>query len=363
MNLLIFNLAIDRDDPVLGFACSWIAALARRVTSVQAVTMRSGAFEFPGNVRVWSLGKELGYSEPRRAFRFYRILADIVMGHKVDVSFSHMSPVFSVMASPVLRPLGVPLVTWFAHRSLSWKLRAAHLVSTRMVTSVRSAYPHRSEKLVPIGQGIDTVLFRPEVATEARLPVVLCVGRLSAVKDHPTLLRAAKILDRRGVPFRLRIRGNPALQKDKAYSLLLRSLVDELGLQRRVEFENAVPVRELPWEYASCSVHVNLTGYGSGDKVVLEAMSCGKPSLVANEGFRPILGEYVERLYFPPGDHLELANQLQKILEMSPDQRGAIGQYLRGQVEKHHSLEGLADKLVGLFQVIKGEHRRAGVQG
>ena len=67
MRLLWFNLATDMDDPILGFATRWIEAMAKRVAFIHVITMRTGRYALPENVRVYSVGKEKGYSEPRRA--------------------------------------------------------------------------------------------------------------------------------------------------------------------------------------------------------------------------------------------------------------------------------------------------------
>jgi len=42
MNLLLFNLATDYDDPILGFATGWVNALARLYDQVFVITMRAG---------------------------------------------------------------------------------------------------------------------------------------------------------------------------------------------------------------------------------------------------------------------------------------------------------------------------------
>ncbi|WP_337288312.1 hypothetical protein [Candidatus Methylomirabilis sp.] len=161
MRLLLFNLATDADDPILGFATLWIAALVKRMERIHVITMRAGRIEVPANVRVYSVGKERGYSEPRRAIEFYRHLLQVLRHDRIDICFSHMVPIFTVLAAPVLKTKGIPIVTWYAHPSLTWTLKLAHHVSDRMVTSVPTAYPHRNDKLVVVGQGIDMELFCP----------------------------------------------------------------------------------------------------------------------------------------------------------------------------------------------------------
>jgi hypothetical protein len=66
----------------------------------------------------------------------------------------------------------------------------------------------KKDKLVIVGQGIDTNLFSLGSEKPNDPPIILCTGRLSPVKDHPTLLKAASILRARWQkPFRITIVG------------------------------------------------------------------------------------------------------------------------------------------------------------
>ena len=286
MRLLLFNLATDADDPILGFTTRWIRALAERVDFIHVITMRSGRLDLPANVRVYSVGKEKCFSEARRAVEFYRHLFRIVREReRFDACFSHMIPIFSVLAAPVLRLNGTPIVTWYCHPGLSWTLKLAHHLSRRMISGLSTSYPYRLDKLIVVGHGIDTELFTPADMGLAQEdpPVILCVGRLSPAKDHPTLLKAVWMFRQSSSqPFRVVIVGGPARPSDDAYMRLVQKQVKDLGLGDTVSFERAVAMERLPYWYRRCAVHVNLAPIGSGDKVALEAMACGAPTVVAN---------------------------------------------------------------------------------
>lgn len=351
MRLLLFNLATDADDPVLGFTCRWISASAERVEFVHVVTMRAGRFELPGNVRVHSVGKEKGYSEARRVAEFYKILLRILRDDRIDVCFSHMMPRFTVLAGPILQIKQIPIVTWYAHPKVTWILRLAHRFSTRMVASVATAYPYKHDKLIAVGQGIDTGLFSPQDGAEpAEPPMILCAGRLSPVKDHPTLLKAAALLRQNyRQSFQVVIVGGPATARDDVYARSLRQQAQQLGLNGVVRFEPAVSFEQLPPWYRRATVYVNMTPTGSGDKVVWEAMACAKPCVVANEGFKETLGKFADHLFFPYGDAEALAVRLQLALSLREDERRRMGAYLREQVARMHGLERLAGVLGEIF--------------
>ena len=350
MKLLLFNLATDADDPILGFTTRWIQALAKRVEFIHVITMRAGKVEVPENVQVYSVGKEKGYSEPRRAVEFYRHLFRVLREDCIDACFSHMIPIFTILAAPVLKAKRIPIVTWYAHPSLTWILKLAHHLSDRMVASVATAYPYRKDKLVVVGQGIDTDFFCPNGSHPEEPPMILCVGRLSPVKDHPTLIRAAALLrERYQKPFRVVILGGPAGPRDEPYARSLHQLVEELNLRDIVSFHPPVPQSTLLNWYRRCTVLVNMTPTGSGDKVVWEVMACGRPCLAANEGFRETMGEYAESLLFSYGDPASLAERLLWLLHLPPEEIQRIGIFLRGRVILFHSLDGLVERLVKLL--------------
>lgn len=354
MRVLLFNLAVDCDHPIWGFTTTWIEALAKRVAFVHVITMRVGRFAAPANVRVYSVGGERGHSKLRKVAAFYQHLKHVLREDRVDICFSHMMALFSILGAPLLKVRGVPLVTWHAHPSLTWRLRAADHLSDCMVTSLPTAYPYRSDKVAVIGQGIDTSLFAPDGQTPDEQDLILSVGRLSPVKDHPTLLKAVDLMrQRRPRRFRVVIVGGPAQPSDGAYIASLHEMVQAMGLEDIVRFEPPVSLDELPGWYQRCVVHVNMTPVGSGDKVVLEAMSSGRPCVVTNEGFRETLGPYADMLLSRYHDPEDLASKLTAILDLSPDTRQEIGVYLRQQVIRLHSLDQLADRLVELFSKIQ----------
>jgi glycosyltransferase involved in cell wall biosynthesis len=111
-----------------------------------------------------------------------------------------------------------------------------------------------------------------------------------------------------------------------------------------------VPIERLTSWYHRCTVTVNMTPTGSGDKVVWEAMACGRPCVVANEGFRETLGRYAGPCLYTYGDSEQLAARLKWLLSVPQTERVAMGRYFRQQVESMHSLDRLAQNLANILQ-------------
>lgn len=353
MRLLLFNLATDADDPILGFATRWIAALAKRVEFIHVITMRAGRVGVPGNVRVYSVGKEKGYSEARRAVEFYRHLFRILREDRIDGCFSHMIPVFSVLAAPALKARRVPLVTWYAHRQLTAVLKLAHHLSDRMVSINKESYPYRLDKLVPLGHGIDTDRYAPNGTEPEEPPLLLSVGRLSPIKNLVTLVEALRLLKQRGIQTRCVLVGD-APEHDRLYGELLRKKVESLGLESSVRFAGAVSNAEVvPW-YRRCFAHVNCSPPDHAlDKAPLEAMACGKPSLSSTLGFRETMGKWADLLVFQHRSSEDLAHRVERLLRLSRNERQVIGNDLRQNVVERHDLEHLADGLTEMFRQLR----------
>ncbi len=362
MRVLWFNLATDLDDPILAFTNSWIREVATRVDSIHVVTMRLGRVELPENVRIYSVGKEKGFNEPRRALEFYRHLLRILHHEAIDVCCSHMIPIFTVMAAPLLKLRGIPIVTWHAHRQVTTRLKLAHHFSDRMVTCAASAYRYKHDKLLVIGHGIDTTLFCPDGTEPDTPPLLLSVGRLSPIKDLFTLVKAVHLLQQRGHEIRCALVGGP-LERDSAYAERVRQLVAKLGFGKIVLLPGALPHSEIVQWYRRCFAHVNLCSTGGLDKAALEAMACGKPCLVANEGFRETLAHWAPHLLFRHGHAEDLAYKLERLLAMSESQRRAIGTDLRQSVIEQHDLKRLADQLMSVFETVTYEYLRVVTEG
>jgi glycosyltransferase involved in cell wall biosynthesis len=348
MNLLLFNLATDANDTSLGFTTDWLTVLARYFSQIHVITMRRGSSQLPNNVAVYSVGKELGWSRARRTLAFYQILYRILRRHRVDVCFAHMIPIFAVLAGPVLKAKRIPIILWHAHPSVTATLRVAHWFSNKVVTSIDFAYPYKQDKVVTIGQGIDTNFFSPRTE-QIDLPVpglIVAVGRISKVKQLDVLLDVAQLLNGRDSgSIRIVLIGGPSTAADIDYLRKLEDGVRSRNLVGVVHFAGAKQRYELLDWYRNATALINLTGRGCGDKVVFEAMSCGTPVVVANEGFRTTLGLYADRFVLHDVYPETIASAIESTCTLSKEERAEVGRYIRAQVTTLHSLEGLAGKL------------------
>lgn len=349
MNLLLFNLATDADDPLLGFTTSWINRLATHYDYVDVVTMRTGRLAVAPNVRIYSVGKERGYSEPHRAIEFYRTLSCLLRERTYDACFAHMMPLFAVMGAPLLR--SIPITLWYTHRQAHRTLKLATAVSRRVVTASPDSFPLRTKKLRVIGHGIDTGFFSSVDGSGAGLnraptqqPYVVHVARLMPIKHQATLIRALpEVPDAYAV-----FVGDVPPDQDQDYRRELETLAGSLGVAERVIFAGNQPTGGVRDWLRQASVAVNLSPPGLFDKAALESMAVGVPTIVANTAFDD--GITSDRLRLTsPDDHTALAVRLRDLLALPETDRRKIGALQRARVVASHSLDGLIKRLVSVL--------------
>lgn len=314
--------------------------------------MSQGEYVLPDNVVVYDIGHRPGRSKTILLFNFYRLLLYIVFHYRIDGCFSHMNQLFSALGGAILRLKGIPLVTWYAHSSITFSLKLAHFFSDYTVASLYNAYPYKKEKLHVIGQGIDTNLFQNQhVVKDSPVFRILYSGRISAVKRIDTLIKATGLLKSRGIThIQVLITGNASNEVDKLYLKELEQLAHSLDVTSLVFFSPALPRHQLPALNSSVDLYVNLTPVGSGDKVAWEAMACETPTLVSNTDFAETLGMYKEQLLFEVGNEADLAQKIEALLLKTQEEMNAMGRYLREQVIALHGLERLPVKVLSLFK-------------
>ena len=121
-----------------------------------------------------------------------------------------------------------------------------------------------------------------------------------------------------------------------------------------MKFIGPVPYTEVANYYQNCDVFISNSRTGSIDKTVLEAMACQKPALTSNKAYAGVFGDYAKDLMFLEGDHFDLAEKINNLLNRSQKQRSNLGVHLRKIVETEHSIDHLMDQLLAIFNMCTG---------
>ncbi len=349
MRWLMITRKLDPRDDRAGFMLRWVEELAARLDQLDVICQESAAPALPANVRAFSLGKESGAGRVAQARRFTGHLRALVPG--ADGVFCHMMPRYVLFAAPWARLYRKPLLFWYTHRAVSLELRLAHAFPTRILTAAPGSYPLPTDRLAVMGHGIEADLFPPPDG-EADPPEIVQVARLSPIKRQDALLRAAAALRARGNvgPFRVAIVGG-AVESEPDYAARLETLAGELKLSEAVTFTGPLPHAQVADRLRASAITVNLSPPGLLDKAALEGMFAGKPTLVTNPDFLPLLGDAADLLSLPyDADTAALADHLARLLALTPAARAALGADLRARALEAHSLDGLMDRLAALMR-------------
>jgi glycosyltransferase involved in cell wall biosynthesis len=332
---------VDPAHPALAATVPKVRALARRVDEVVVLADGAVAGVLPANCRVrrFRAGTKVG-----RGLRFEAVVAAELL-QRPDALVAHMCPIYAVLAAPLARPLGVPVVLWYTHWHASTTLRAAARAANVVASVDRRSFPLESNKVRAIGHGIDLEEFpcrNHESGDELRIVVL---GRYSPAKGIDVVLRALRRLLDRGVVAAVTVRGPTLSPLEQAHRSELSALVRELSLQEHVELGPAIERSDVPHLLAAHDVLVNNMRAGAPDKVVYEAAASCLPVVASNPVFDSLLPE---ELRFTRDDADGLAERLARFSRLGTDARGRCGEALRQKVAREHSVERWAEKLLEL---------------
>jgi len=321
--LVFLTQSVDANHPALAATIPKIRALAVRVDELVVLAQSAGANELPANVEVRTFGTS---SRAGRAWRFERELAGAL---PADAVVAHMIPVYVLLAAPLVRPRGIPLLLWYTHWKASLKLRLAERLATAIVSVDRRSFPLESAKVRPIGHGIDVNEF--DCADRSRRAGVhaLVLGRYSPAKGIETILRAAREVE--GVEVEVRGAALNGLEQRHR---------DELA-RLGVPLGDAVPRAQVPELFARADVLVNNMRAGAPDKVVFEAAAACLPVLASNPVFDGLFEGYP--LGFERESPESLADRLRWFAALDEAERAQIGRTLRERVAQSHSVDTWAD--------------------
>ena len=265
------------------------------------------------------------------------------------------------------RWLGVPFVTtygfWYSELARSVMtgslrravaalgLRAADAVivpTTELAAHVEPLVRDRATiHLIP--NGVDTGRFAPAAHERRGAKKILYVGRLSPEKNLEALIVAlAKLVGRFDLHLTL-VGAGPLRAR-------LETVATELGVA--LEIVPFVDHRALPAFYTAADAFVLPSLTEGHPKVLLEAMSCGRPCIASDVGGnRSILAGRDAGLLFDPADPGALASAIERVLTQEGLAR-RLGDRARAEVTTRYDLAVLVAREIDLLQRVAEAGRR-----
>jgi glycosyltransferase involved in cell wall biosynthesis len=281
-----------------------------------------------------------------------------VRGAQPDVLHTHLvhGDVYGSIAATALR---VPLVSSrhnddryllgpfrYVDRAFARPARRIIAISDAVRRFLEQAGLPR-HKLVTIRYGLDELPAAPsetlpaDMGVPASAPLILAIGRLTAQKDHPTLLRAFARARDRNPDARLAILGIGPLEQET------RALAASLGLGSSVLFPGRCEIRD--WlERASVFAHTSRwEGFGL---VLLEAMLASLPIVATRVSAVPeVVADGETGLLFEPGDVVGIGDALAELLS-DPERARALGDAGLQRARTHFSTARMADETIAVYE-------------
>jgi glycosyltransferase involved in cell wall biosynthesis len=240
--------------------------------------------------------------------------------------------------------------------------RLADRLCTAALSVDQGSYPIQSAKLRSIGHGIDLTRFAPrnDRATDDPTLRLLALGRTAPWKGYATLLDGFEQALETGLDARLEIRGPSTKAEERAHRAELAARVaGSAVLSSHADLAEPVSRDRVPELLAGSDALVTAADSGRAaqtlDKVVYEASACAVPVIASNPALASFLAELPLRLDFRPGDPDDLARALREFGAASAATREQVGLELRRRVERGHSVDTWADRVLDVVREVRGE--------
>ncbi len=370
MRLLIITQKVNKNDDILGFFHGWILEFAKYYEKVTVICLEKGEYDLPENVKVLSLGKERNYegrvghpvaersvagvsdtsriiSKLKYTLNFYKYIWQERKNY--DKVFVHMNPIYVVLGGLFWRLRKNKIALWYTHRNVDLKLKIAEKLTNVIFSASPESFQMKTQKLKVVGHGVDAYKLNCKNFVGEKEFDIVCVGRISPIKNQKILIEAVNILvnERNLKDLKLAIVGSGILEKDNTYFKEVEKFVEENNLQNNIIFVGSVSNEKISSYYCRSKISVNLCPTGGMDKVVLEAMSCEILSVAFNKTFESMLSN--KGLILKNLDKNELAEKILKFLQIDESKRKNLGSQLRQIVVENHSLSGLITKIKESF--------------
>lgn len=205
------------------------------------------------------------------------------LGIKI-VAHSHSQPENLFMGVPKF--LGRPLLdhTWNTYLAWIYSKAESIIYPSEMARELLNNLTDKNKDSTVISNGIDTAEFKPadvgDFYERYSIPrdtvKMLFVGRLFPEKSVDTLIRAVPNIITKYPKSHVMIVGGGHLRPK------LEALVDDLNIRNHVTFLGLVSEEDKILAYNACDIFVLPSFAELEGMVVLEAMACGKPILIAD---------------------------------------------------------------------------------
>ena len=318
-------------------------------------------------IPVMGLGMKRGIPNPFFLFK----LAKILKREKPNIlqTWMYHADLMGVLAG---RLVGVKNIVWGIHHSnLDPKIEKRQTILVARLCSILSNLPRKivccsqasltcheqlgynKEKMVVIPNGFDLGVFQPsqhpkslfnELSLNKDCLLVGHAARWHGQKDHPSLIKAAKLVVQRYPNVHFVLCGDGVNQENE----ILSALIEKEGIQNNVHLMGRR--NDIHTLMPQFDVYVSSSKAGEAFPIVLgEAMACEIPCVTTDVGDSAyIVGD--TGFVVPPENPQALADAIIRYFSLSVEERKRMGKKARQRVESHFALDLVVERYESIYQ-------------
>jgi glycosyltransferase involved in cell wall biosynthesis len=218
------------------------------------------------------------------------------------------------------------------------------VVSNSCAKELREIYKI-DRRIIIVNNGVDTNFFAPKERNDMKEPYILYTGRLDSRKGLVDLIESAKYVCQEHYDIKFILTGKGPIKK------YLERRINELGLKKNFYFAGFVARSKLLEYYQNATVYVLPSYYEGLPTTLLEAMSCGIPSIATDvEGSSELITDGETGLLVPPRDPKKLAEVILKVLD-DEELRERISINARRHIVDNYDWEIITDKIEEAYKM------------
>ncbi len=338
--LVVVNFAMNTSNPLLAHQVAVVEELANFYEKVFVVTGVCQDYLNSERISVvstdWQSGKNF-----RNLWKLYKTFFRLLPRTLNSTYFFHMSDLQAAFLSPVLKILNVKCFLWYAHKHYSKYLWWSNFWVTGIITSTPGSCPISSDKVFPIGQGVNVAPLKAHMGSS--LDLGLHIGRLDESKNYETIIDSFTSISSNSKSMKLVLYGDPTRPESFEYCDFLKkkySYEIESGL---VNFAGGIKKSLVPLTLSDGDFFIHAYT-GSLDKSLIEATFSRLPVITLNQEYISEFGRW-SKSSMP----LTLENEFRALSELSLTERQDILSKRLALATSHHSFASWVSKLVEIL--------------
>lgn len=234
---------------------------------------------------------------------------------------------------------------WMMQEMVAKRLDRVIVVSETSRRDVEEAFQLPPEKVRTVYNGIDTDVFRPLPGAERQPDKLLYVGNSEDRNKGARYFLEALNLLKDEIDFQVTFVDN-----EKWRLKLAPGLVNEFGLNSRVEFTGRIPTEDLVRHYNTAKIFVTSSVHEGFGLPLAEAMSCGAPVIGTTIGaYEEIVQHGTSGWLVPPRDPRAIADAI-RLLWNDPALRQRLSDGGRRRVLETFNWRKAAEETLAVYE-------------